>query len=103
MLAKNLAVERTADAKEASARKERKYTSPGKFLARRIAKASDQEIEQWYENQDVDYEEKLDCKTNKCLFDEACVQWTKWAPDYDLDKQRLRILWTRDRKLSIHT
>lgn len=89
---KKTAAERTTAAKEIPARKERECNGQGKYLAQRISQAKDRKIYKWYEDQDEEYEKKLDRKFTKCQFEKTCVQMTTWAFDYDFDMQRLRLL-----------
>lgn len=101
VFANNMAAERTAAAMEAATRKERECTGLWKYLARHIEEANDQENNECYEDQDEEYEGELERKGNQCQFKEACVQLTTWDLDYDSDMQPFRIIWARNRNLSI--
>lgn len=58
MFVKNTAAEKTTSVEEIAAREERECTGFLKYLAERIAKANDHEIDEWYVDQENKDEEE---------------------------------------------
>lgn len=89
---RNTVAKITTDAKKITADKERGSMGYANFQADRAKRANEQGIYEWYQDRDDYADESEEQAASKRRYDEFCVQLTTFAPDYNVNYQRLRIM-----------
>lgn len=92
MFGKNTAPNNATTAKLVAADKERESIGVGKWQSGRASKANDDDIDAYYQNLDDAVDERDEQVANLRRYNEDCLQLTAFAPNYDFNATRLKIL-----------